>query len=80
VCMVICVVKDKIRYKIKIRWFFHGWVSRRYTTRDAIHNSAMLAPHTQRHKKARCTAMTIRPYKPRDSARSALLTAVRSRR
>ena len=26
---------------------------------------------------ARCAAMTIRPYKPRDSARSALLTAVR---
>jgi hypothetical protein len=49
VCMVICVVKDKMRYKIKIRWFF-GWVSRRYTTRDAIHNSAMLAPHTQTQK------------------------------
>ena len=29
---------------------------------------------------ARCAAMMIRPYKPRDSARSALLTAVRNRR
>ena len=37
-------------------------------------------PLTPRHKNARCAAMTIRPYKPRDSARSALLTTVRSRR
>jgi hypothetical protein len=36
------------------------------------------APHTQtHHTNARCAAMMIRPYKPRDSARSALLTAVR---
>jgi hypothetical protein len=67
VCMVICVVKDKMRYKIKIRWFF-GWVSRRYTTRDAIHNSAMLdAGPSHPDTKARCTAMTIRAplYKPK---------------
>ena len=36
------------------------------------------APHTQtHHTNARCAAMMIRPYKPRDSARSALLAAVR---
>jgi hypothetical protein len=38
----------------------------------------MPGPLTPRHK-ARCAVMMIRPYKPRDSARSALLTAVRSR-
>jgi hypothetical protein len=46
---------------------------------DALHNSAIdaWAPHTQTGTNARCAAMMIRPYKlPRDSARSALLTAV----
>jgi hypothetical protein len=47
--------------------------SRRYTIPRCLGPSH---PDTN----ARCTAMTIRPYKPRDSARSALLTAVRYRR
>ena len=53
-----------------------GWVSRA-TRLATLHDSAMPGPLTPRHN-ARCTAMMIRPYKPRDSARSgsALLTAV----
>ena len=47
--------------------------SRRYTIPRCLGPSH---PDT----KARCAAMMIRLYKPRDSARSALLTAVRSRR
>ena len=49
---------------------------RRYT----IVSSAMPGPLTPRHKGTVGAAMMIRPYKPRDSARSALLTAVRNRR
>ena len=47
-----------------------------------LHNSAMPGPLTpsQSQRHGVCTAMMIRPYKPRDSARSALLTAVRNRR
>eukprot|EP00964_Phaeocystis_antarctica_P030385 scaffold17158_cov66-Phaeocystis_antarctica.AAC.4 len=49
------------------------------TTTRMLRNSAMpgsLTPNAQRYG---ILAMTIRPLKPRDSARSALLTAVRSR-
>jgi hypothetical protein len=42
--------------------------SRRYTQRSAM--PGPLTAHTQRQK-ARCTAMMIRPYKPRDSSRAA---------
>jgi hypothetical protein len=45
------------------------WVSRRYTTRDRLHNSARCLGPSHLDTKARCTAMMIRPYKPRDSAR-----------
>jgi len=38
------------------------------------------APHSHPGTNAQCAAMTIRPYKPRDSARSVLLTVVRYRR
>jgi hypothetical protein len=44
-----------------------------------LHNSAMLGPsHPETY--ARCTAMTKRPCKTRDSTRPALQTAVRNRR
>ena len=51
------------------------WVSRRYTTRDATQFRDAWASHTQAQRHG-VLAMMIRPYKPRDSARSALLTAV----
>jgi hypothetical protein len=64
-----------------------GWVSPTlHTTCDAtqITIPRCLGPsHPDTNGNAKCTVygrMTIRPYKPRDSARSALLTAVRYRR
>ena len=47
-----------------------------------LHNSAIAwAPDTQTQRHGVLAMMIeIRPYKPRDSARSALLTAVRNRR
>jgi len=43
-----------------------------YTTRDATQFRNAWAPHTQTQRHG-VLAMVIRPYKPRDSARSALL-------
>ena len=50
----------------------------RYTT-STLRSSTMLDP-SHVDTKVRCTVMMIRPCKPRDSARPALLTAVRNRR
>ena len=53
-----------------------------YTTRHVYYTMPRCLGPSHPDTNARCTAMTIRPYKPRDSARSALPTAVhvRSRR
>ena len=50
-----------------------------HTTCDTLHSTAMLGP-SHPDTNARCAVMMTRPYKPRDSARSALLTAVRNQR
>ena len=54
------------------------WVLRA-TRLATLHSTAMLGP-SHPDTNARCAVMMTRPYKPRDSARSALLTAVRNRR
>ena len=52
-----------------------------YTTRHVYYAMPRRLGPSHPDTNARCAVMmTIRPYKPRDSARSALLTAVRSQR